>query len=85
MQLVRACHPGPTIAVTAVAAGLAVATGRGPVTGALVGATALAPRWTDPLHGRLVTSIPDAGDLTFDALTQRTLAVADSVRGAGAS
>jgi ADP-ribosylglycohydrolase len=57
----------------------------GAVTGALAGATALAPRWTDPLHGRLVSSIPDAGDLTFDALTQRTLAVADSVRGAGAS
>jgi ADP-ribosylglycohydrolase len=57
----------------------------GAVTGALAGATALAPRWTDPLHSRLVTSIPDAGDLTFDALTQRTLAVAGWVRGAGAS
>jgi ADP-ribosylglycohydrolase len=57
----------------------------GAVAGALAGATALAPRWTDPLHGRLVTSIPDAGDLPFDALPQRTLAVADSVRGAGAS
>jgi hypothetical protein len=31
-----------------------------------------------------VTSIPDAGDLTFDALTERTLAVAEAVREVGA-
>ncbi len=36
MQLARACHPGPCVAVTAVATGLAVATGRGAVTGTLV-------------------------------------------------
>jgi hypothetical protein len=55
----------------------------GAVTGALAGADGIAGRWTDPLRGRLVTSIPDAGDLTFDALTDRTLAVADSVREVG--
>lgn len=55
----------------------------GAVTGALTGAGGIAPRWTDPLLGRLVTSIPDAGDLTFDALTARTLAVADDVREVG--
>ena len=56
----------------------------GAITGALTGAAGLAPRWTDPLQGRLVTSIPDAGALTFDALTERTLAVADAVREVGA-
>ena len=55
----------------------------GAVTGALAGANGIAPRWTDPLLGRLVTSIPDAGDLTFDALTARTLTVADNVREVG--
>ncbi|HEY6743596.1 MAG TPA: ADP-ribosylglycohydrolase family protein [Lapillicoccus sp.] len=55
----------------------------GAVTGALAGAAGIAPEWTDPLRGRLVTSIPDAGDLSFDALTSRTLAVADSVREVG--
>ena len=55
----------------------------GAVTGALAGADGIARRWTEPLRGRLVTSIPDAGDLTFDALTERTLAVADSVREVG--
>ena len=55
----------------------------GALTGALAGADGIARRWTDPLRGRLVTSIPDAGDLTFDALTDRTLAVADSVREVG--
>jgi ADP-ribosylglycohydrolase len=57
----------------------------GAVTGALAGATALAARWTEPLQGRLVTSIPDAGELTFDALTGRTLAVAESGREVGVS
>ena len=56
----------------------------GAITGALTGAAGLAPRWTDPLQGRLVTSIPDAGDLTFDALTERTLAVQGAVREVGA-
>jgi ADP-ribosylglycohydrolase len=56
----------------------------GAITGALTGAAGLAPRWTDPLQGRLVTSIPDAGDLTFDALTERTLAVEGAVREVGA-
>jgi hypothetical protein len=55
----------------------------GAVTGAMAGADSIARRWTDPLRGRLVTSIPDAGDLTFDRLTERTLAVADSVREVG--
>ncbi len=32
----------------------------GAVTGALAGADGIAPRWTDPLRGRLVRSIPDA-------------------------
>ena len=36
----------------------------GAVTGALAGADGIAPRWTDPLRGRLVRSIPDAGDRT---------------------
>jgi hypothetical protein len=52
----------------------------GAISGALTGAAGISPRWTDPLAGRLVTSIPDAGDLTFDALTHRTLVVADAVR-----
>jgi hypothetical protein len=56
----------------------------GAITGALTGAAGIAPRWTDPLQGRLVTSIPDAGDLTFDALTGRTLAVEGAVREVGA-
>ena len=52
----------------------------GAVTGALAGADGIAPRWTDPLRGQPVRSIPDAGDLTFDLLTDRTLAVSDSVQ-----
>ena len=57
----------------------------GAVTGALAGASGIAPRWSEPLRGRLVTSIPDAGGLTFDALTDRTLAVAEAVREGGSS
>lgn len=52
----------------------------GAVTGALAGADGIAAQWTDPLRGRLVRSIPDAGDLTFDLLTDRTLAVSHSVQ-----
>lgn len=46
----------------------------------MTGATGIAPRWTDPLHGRPVRSIPDAGELPFDVLTHRTLMVADAER-----
>ena len=46
----------------------------------VTGATGIAPRWTDPLHGRPVRSIPDAGELPFDVLTHRTLMVADAER-----
>ncbi|MEO8828395.1 ADP-ribosylglycohydrolase family protein [Lapillicoccus sp.] len=52
----------------------------GSVTGAITGARAIHPRWSDPLRGGLTTSIPDAGGLSFDELAHRTCAAAERVR-----
>ncbi|MEP6630421.1 MAG: ADP-ribosylglycohydrolase family protein [Lapillicoccus sp.] len=56
----------------------------GAVTGALTGSSGIADQWSRPLGGQLTTSIPDAGGLTFDELTARTLALAGRVDGSGA-
>lgn len=52
----------------------------GAVLGAMTGAAGLPPYWVQPLQGGLSTSIPENGGLSFDELTERTLAVADLVR-----
>lgn len=51
----------------------------GAVVGALGGFGAVAPRWSDPLRGRLSTSIPGADGASFDEVAARTLAVARQV------
>jgi ADP-ribosylglycohydrolase len=45
----------------------------GSVTGALGGAGRIDPQWTDPLGGRLRTSLAGFDGVTFDALAARTL------------
>ncbi len=52
----------------------------GAVLGAMTGAAGLPPYWVQPLRGGLSSSVPDGGGLSFDELTERTLAVADRVR-----
>ena len=51
----------------------------GAVVGALSGIGAIAPRWSDPLRGRLATSIPGADGASFDEVATRTLVVAQHV------
>ncbi len=51
----------------------------GAVAGALAGSRAIDGRWTQPLRGRLSTSIPDAGGLSFGDLVSRTTAVSRRV------
>ena len=53
----------------------------GAVAGALSGPAAIAKRWSAPLRNRLTTSIPGLDGLSFDSVTERTLAVYDRVRG----
>ena len=53
----------------------------GAVAGALGGPGAIAERWSAPLRNRLTTSIPGLNGLSFDVVTERTLAVYDRVRG----
>jgi ADP-ribosylglycohydrolase len=50
----------------------------GSVVGALRGASALDRRWTDPLHGRIASSIAGFDGARFADLAARTLAVAGS-------
>jgi ADP-ribosylglycohydrolase len=47
----------------------------GSITGALGGAGKISPKWTDPLRGRLSTSIGGFDGVTFDELTVHTLEV----------
>jgi ADP-ribosylglycohydrolase len=53
----------------------------GAVAGALGGTAAIGQRWSGPLQNRLSTSIPGFDGLSFDAVTDRTLAVHDRVCG----
>jgi len=53
----------------------------GAVAGALGGPGTIAERWSAPLRNRLTTSIPGLDGLSFDVVTERTLAVYDRVRG----
>ncbi len=53
----------------------------GAVAGALGGTAVIAERWSAPLRNRLSTSIPGLDGLSFDSVTERTLAVYDQVRG----
>jgi ADP-ribosylglycohydrolase len=53
----------------------------GAVAGALGGPGAIAERWSGPLRNRLTTSIPGLDGLSFDVVTERTMAVYDRVRG----
>jgi ADP-ribosylglycohydrolase len=48
----------------------------GGVLGALAGAAGIRPEWTDPLRGRLSSSIGGFDGVTFDELTRRTMEVA---------
>ena len=52
----------------------------GAVAGALGGPAVIAERWSAPLKNRLTTSIPGLDGLSFDVVTERTLAVYDRVR-----
>lgn len=52
----------------------------GAVTGALHGAGAIDPYWSDPLQGRVSSSIPGADGLTFAELAERTAALAERWR-----
>lgn len=52
----------------------------GAVAGALAGARGIPDRWSGPLGGRLSTSIPDAGDLSFEDVTARTRALAERLQ-----
>lgn len=45
----------------------------GSIAGAMLGAAALPPQWTTPLHDRYSTSLPGFDTVTFTELTQRTL------------
>jgi ADP-ribosylglycohydrolase len=45
----------------------------GAVCGALAGADAIDPRWTEPLHDRIATSIPGCDGSSFEDLAVRTL------------
>ena len=49
----------------------------GAVVGALHGAGAIAPYWSQPLRGRVASSIPGADGLRFEELATRTAALAD--------
>ena len=46
----------------------------GAVAGGLGGADVIGPQWSGPLHNRLTTSIPGMDGVTFDELTDRTIA-----------
>ena len=48
----------------------------GSIAGALLGASALPPRWISPLHNRLASSVPGFDGIGFDELARRTVAVA---------
>src|SRR5699024_4394475 len=52
----------------------------GAVTGALHGAGAIDPYWSEPLQGRVSSSIPGADGLTFRELADRTAALAERWR-----
>ena len=52
----------------------------GAVAGALGGPAAIAERWSGPLRNRLSTSIPGLDGLSFDSVTDRTLAVYERVQ-----
>ncbi len=45
------------------------------MTGALGGAGAIGPQWTDPLRGRPRTSLAGFDGVTFEALAERTVAL----------
>ena len=47
----------------------------GAICGALSGAAALPPSWTEPLGDRFHSSLPGYDGVTLDELTERTLAV----------
>jgi ADP-ribosylglycohydrolase len=47
----------------------------GAIAGALTGASGIPPEWTDPLRGRLSSSIGGFDGITFEELTARTLEV----------
>lgn len=47
----------------------------GAVMGAIVGPEGIEPRWSEPLHDRLATSIPGCDGSSFGALAERTLAL----------
>jgi hypothetical protein len=47
----------------------------GSIAGALTGAGGIRPEWTDPLHGRLSSSIGGFDGITFEELAARTLEV----------
>ncbi len=49
----------------------------GAVVGALCGASAIPRRWTDPLHGRIASSLRGFDEASFDDLAARTLALVD--------
>jgi ADP-ribosylglycohydrolase len=52
----------------------------GAVAGALGGPGAIAERWSAPLRDRLTTSIPGLDGLSFDVVTERTMAVYERVQ-----
>ena len=53
----------------------------GAVTGALAGDRGIDRRWTDPLRGKVSSSLPGFDGVGFDELVARTLAVARQVSG----
>ncbi|PSL06140.1 ADP-ribosylglycohydrolase [Haloactinopolyspora alba] len=52
----------------------------GAITGALAGASALPPRWTEPLRNRVSTTLSGFDGIGFDTLATRTIAVAGRIR-----
>jgi ADP-ribosylglycohydrolase len=46
----------------------------GSIYGALAGPEGIAPRWTEPLHDRIASSLPGFTDCTISGLAERTLA-----------
>lgn len=47
----------------------------GSLAGALTGAAALPPQWTDPLRNRLASTVPGFDGIGFDTLAERTVAL----------
>lgn len=48
----------------------------GSIVGGMLGAAALPAAWIDPLHNRLASSVPGFDSIGFDALAERTVALA---------